>query len=432
MEGIRAVAPRPLPTSAPTLVPVLLSVGILALGTGCGGAPSSAPGEVAIDTLAGGVIQVTSSMEGRWGEEEGWVLSEELRIGTASGVGPESFGQIAALAVDDSGRIFVLDNQARELRVFGPAGEHLRTIGRQGGGPGEFGNPVGLAIHPGEGTIWVVDPGNGRYTVFGPDGELVETHPRLIGYFAWPFPGGFTQDGEFFDVVPQGLVRLTPPAEPADTVPVPEDDTPRVRIARADGVMMMSMVPPFGPRLHWRFDPGGYLWTAVSDRLHFSQTPLWNASSPSGDRDASLDRGDQGPPGEPVRIVRRPHHPTPASRWEADSIREELDANIARSGVGSDIQIEGDMSVPAQKPAFQTFLVDDGGHLWVEPSRPADDPRRRFLNFAPDGGYLGPVEVNRGLAASQVLPVFRSDDLYAVVADDLGVDYVVRFRVARD
>lgn len=379
----------------------------LALLAGCAEAPWSGGGQITVDTLPGGAVQVTSPLEGTWGDDEGWWLEEELRIGTSQGDGPELFANIAALAVDDPGRILVLDQQARELRIFGPDGEHLRTIGRSGSGPGEFTNPVGLAVHPHEGTIWVVDPGNARYSVFAPEGDLLATHPRPVGYFAWPWPGGFTHEGELYDVVAGGLLHVSAAGEPGDTVWVPEHDTPTVRVADPDGTMRMSLIPPFSPRRHWRFDPTGHLWSGVSDGFHFTGQTLG---------------------GDTVRIVRRDHEPVAVTRAEADSLREQSEELIARNA-GPNAQVDGDLRAPPNKPAFETFLVDDEGGLWVEPSRAMDDPVRQLHVFDPAGAYLGPVEADPGLRLVNVRPVFRDRALYAVVTDELDVPHVVRYRI---
>ena len=401
MRGPLRLSARP----GPLALGALLAA---ALATGCGDARTPAGAEVTIDTLATGEIQVTSPLQGQWAEGEGWQLDEELRIGSATSEGPDLFGSIAALAVDTEGRILVLDSQARELRFFAPDGTHLRTVGGEGGGPGEFASPVGLALDPIDGTIWVVDPGNGRYTLFTPEGDLLTTHPRPIGYFALPWPTGFTDTGAFYDVVPGGLVRLTDEAAAADTLRLPEDDSPRVRIAAADGGMLMTMVPPFGPRLHWRFDRTGHLWESTSDRFHFVRRTL---------------------DGERNRIVRRDHEPVAVTRAEADSIREVMEEQIGASGAGANPEVEGSLDAPPHKPAFSTFLVDDRGGLWVEPHRAADDPERRLAIFDPEGVHLGEVEVDPGLQLVLVLPVFRDEHLYAVVTDDLDIPSVVRYRI---
>lgn len=45
--------------------------------------------------------------------------------------------------------VFLLDQQLSEVKVFDSAGQWLRTMGREGEGPGEFRGPVDLALLPG-------------------------------------------------------------------------------------------------------------------------------------------------------------------------------------------------------------------------------------------------------------------------------------------
>ncbi|TVP54272.1 MAG: 6-bladed beta-propeller [Gemmatimonadales bacterium] len=380
---------------------------VLALAPGCG-TDDAGMASVQVDTLASGAIQVTSPREGILPPGDRWELEEELRIGTATGEGPELFGQVQGLAADDEGRILVLDSQAREIRIFDADGAHLRTVGGQGGGPGEIANANGLAIHPEDGSVWVVDPGNGRYSVFESNGDFRTTHPRPIGYFAIPWPGGFDHDGRLHDVAPGGLVRLNDEGVAVDTIALPEDDTPRIRVTAGDGSGLMTMAPPFGPRLHWYFDPRGMVWTAVSDAFHFTA------------RDVD---------GEVRRVVRRPHDPVPVSRAEGDSVVRVMREQIAQFSQRSP-QVEGDMTPPSHRPAFTTFVVDDQGRLWVEPSRASDAPRELHV-FDPEGRFLGPVAVDPGLRISYPRTHFRGDHLYAVVTDDLDTPYVVRYRIHR-
>ncbi len=59
------------------------------------------------------------------------------------GQGPKSFGRIASFAVDDRDWMWILDSQAKELRVFDADGGYLRTMGRAGQVPGNLSNRCG-------------------------------------------------------------------------------------------------------------------------------------------------------------------------------------------------------------------------------------------------------------------------------------------------
>lgn len=109
-----------------------------------------------MDTLPSGQIVVTNPAEPLWTPAEGWRVEEILRIGRVEGDGPDAFGVVRAFDVDDLGRVWVIEHQAQEIRVFAPTGEHVRTIGRKGGGPGEFAQAVLIDFGP-DGNAWVVD-----------------------------------------------------------------------------------------------------------------------------------------------------------------------------------------------------------------------------------------------------------------------------------
>jgi hypothetical protein len=81
-----------------------------------------------------------------------WTLEEELRIGTVEGDVEYQFGQVGLIAVDSRDRIFVIDAQARRIRVFSSDGTHEQTIGQPGEGPGDLGALIGsLYMGPG---VW--------------------------------------------------------------------------------------------------------------------------------------------------------------------------------------------------------------------------------------------------------------------------------------
>ncbi len=80
------------------------------------------------------------------------------------------FGTIAECLNDSDGNIYLLDGQLSEIHVFDPDGELLRTIGRQGEGPGEFQNGADMFWAP-NGQIGVVQAWPGKIVMITPDGD---------------------------------------------------------------------------------------------------------------------------------------------------------------------------------------------------------------------------------------------------------------------
>jgi len=92
------------------------------------------------------------------------------------------FGTIAEFLHDADGNIYLLDGQLSEIQVFDPRGNLLRTIGRQGEGPGEFQNGADMFWAP-NGEIGVVQAWPGKIVMITPGGDPGTT-------FALPYRGG--------------------------------------------------------------------------------------------------------------------------------------------------------------------------------------------------------------------------------------------------
>jgi sugar lactone lactonase YvrE len=69
-----------------------------------------------------------------------------------------------------TGRLFVADTTAHDIKVFDAAGALVRTLGRRGQGDGEFNFPTHLAFANGE--LYVTDTLNSRVQVFAADASL--------------------------------------------------------------------------------------------------------------------------------------------------------------------------------------------------------------------------------------------------------------------
>nr|MEE4268146.1 6-bladed beta-propeller [Candidatus Krumholzibacteria bacterium] len=140
-------------------------------------------------TTQDGVTVVTNPETPAFGTER-QVMREVWRRG---GEDDEEvfFGTIAEFLHDQDGNIYLLDGQISEIQVFDPAGELLRTVGRQGEGPGEFQNGADMFWAP-NGEIGVVQAWPGKVVMVTADGDPGTT-------FALPF-----RDGGGFQSVSRG------------------------------------------------------------------------------------------------------------------------------------------------------------------------------------------------------------------------------------
>jgi hypothetical protein len=113
------------------LTPALVAIALLAAAH----APAAVP-PVIIDTDGPAEGTVTLDLQELWraGGEDGEVI----------------FGRISDVVRHPAGEILVLDNQLCQVEVFSAGGEHLRTLSREGDGPGEVRQPTGLVLLPGD------------------------------------------------------------------------------------------------------------------------------------------------------------------------------------------------------------------------------------------------------------------------------------------
>jgi hypothetical protein len=97
---------------------------------------------------------------------------------------------------DKLGRFFTYTGRG-EVTVWNPDGRYLATLGRAGSGPGEF-RPGPLSVHPAnDGSLWVFDGNQQRFTIFDGNLRLSGTVPYRGGAFVTR--SGFLDDGSFLD-----------------------------------------------------------------------------------------------------------------------------------------------------------------------------------------------------------------------------------------
>lgn len=421
----------PLP-ARPLAPPVLLALlAVLAALTGCGDAPASpgAAGSAAgVDTV-GGVEVAWSEGHGLWGPDT--VRAEPvLVVGEIEGAPEYLFGMISGIVADSHGRIYVADLMASGVRVYSPEGLHLATIGRAGQGPGEFQDPLGLALGP-DGALYVRD--RVRVTRFDAE-ESGGVPERFTTSWAGPLYPNHT-----------GMERLTGEGRylyPRDHHPHDGESRYFYLVYAGEGEVVDTLhVPDFPDR------PAAWASYRVNERSGrivpglnhppFHPLPAWDATSRgtvvSGDG-ASYVLAETALSGATLRRIERRN--LPAARIPEAERRDSLEALQARvealpvplsrvEGVHDDVRAG---RVPENHPAFVAVHAGADGRVWVERWPPAGGAA--YDVFAPDGGYLGVVALPVRFAR-EPSPYFAGDAMYGVVVDpETDVQRVVRLRAA--
>jgi hypothetical protein len=116
-----------------------------------------------------GVTVVKNPKEPMYSEDM-FSMEEELSIGEAEGREEYMFSEIRSMAVDDAGRIYVLDMEEAHVKVFDQNGTYIRTIGKKGQGPGELN--LAFTIQITSQNELVVEDYNSRLAFFSSEGEF--------------------------------------------------------------------------------------------------------------------------------------------------------------------------------------------------------------------------------------------------------------------
>jgi len=214
-------------------------------------------------TTEGDITTVVNESGSVWGGTAG--LVEEASIGVEVGEDAYMLGNVIGVGVADN-RIFVLDAQVHRVRVYDLDGVHVRDLGSEGDGPGEFRRPVGLAVGQ---RVFVRDSGIGRITVFDTGGEVIDTWP--IRPFFSRRPMVATAGGELHVPYRGGMAPWGPEGQADSVLPYPEtgEPPPRVTPERADGAVFARDVP-FWPVPVYAMSPTGAVIHGVGDAYRFT------------------------------------------------------------------------------------------------------------------------------------------------------------------
>lgn len=350
-----------------------------------------------------------------------------LSIGQFSGPEELLFGRIATARRDAAGNLVVADGQAYEIRIFGGEGRHLRSLGREGEGPGEFESLQG-AWPVSDGGIVAADILLDRITQFGAEGTPTGTATlagredisfstmglagpdMLLSRAAAPYVfsseslSGSTTD--MMDAMVGGeenrrllFVRHRFDGTLADTVAAGRDAL-RASVSRGTGVEMevSTYTVPFSPRSVAAGSPHGVVVT-------------------NGAAYAISVHGEDGS----LRLIARLDDSRPV-RTDAHLegyVRAYLPDRDERV-IQDEIERYRQSPLPDSLPAYTGLLFAEGGEVWAQRYRLPGAPTRRWDVFAPDGVYLGRVAVP---ASFRIEEISRGQAL-GVATDELGVERV--------
>ncbi len=379
----------------------------------------TAPGLAAAQSVrdSGGVRLVNHRQsdvpKGRWSVSETPIVTIESPAW--------DFTLIAQVVLVDGARIAVADNGSASIVVFDSLGRRLRSMGRKGGGPGEF-RSLWDVSRIGD-SLAGFDGGSGAWQVFDPAGKYARTVRRAraasgvaverVGFFADGALVGYHADQ---DRPPPGrstgrvTVVVITPTDTVELLTAPQ----RERVVSADGSVQRVV---FGARTHLAVF-GDRLCHGFPERYEF-----W------------CRRRD----GQPyLRVVREGVRPVPVTGQDRAAYLAGVDySNPGPRGAAYREWVRRATVYAARMPAYGRMVAARDGNLWIGPTTRADIEGRsispvpreptRWSVFAPDGTWLSDVELPGGFRLTDA----DGDLIAGVIASEDGAEGVRLLRLRR-
>ena len=342
-----------------------------------------------------------------------------FRVGDSEDDENQWFSTIRGMGLLSDGSVAVIDRSSEEVRVFGPDGSHLVSMGRPGDGPGEFRSAWFLWVLPGD-TLWVGDYRPWHYNVFTRDGQFVRAVQMMPPYANPSRRGGVLRNGISVNT------RTTYVASSNFTVP----DTLLLEAHDDEGrlVTTLARVPNMIEGM-----------TAKSEAANLVLNPLFAASAHADAIGSTIATGHGRDPEVRLfdddlrlrRIVRwsepsRQVTSAEVSAWRDNYVESRGGRDSDRWGPFDEAIIDPDRPAADVYPAFSSLKLGTDGRLWVAPYRKAGQEARRWMAFEPDGTFSCHLE-----RVPISIHEIGADYVLGIQSDELGVQTVVMYSLGR-
>ena len=352
-------------------------------------------------------------------------LQATARIADTGGGPAYEFTSIAQV-LERNDSVFVRQQGIQEIRVFDTSGIHLGTIGRAGGGPGEFRSLEAMGF-VGD-TLWSIDGDLRRLSFFSPNGTLLVTLPYqpvspALGdgvQFFFPYFKALLDDGSVLGFggsaardIASGKVAASPLLRMARSGAT-HDTLGWVPIGNAHMIMRserrtMYRVQPYS-------DAPLTIYGPEARRVYIVHRPAAaRADSEHVTVTALTATGDT------AFVTRVGYLPEVLDRTKVDSLRAAY--HKAHAGIFPPADVDRALYVPAFRPPITGGIAATDGALWL---RWDDDTRSGLVTVIdPDGRTQHTLSIVPGAK----LLWASTDAMWAEVRDENDVPTLVRYQI---
>jgi len=320
-------------------------------------------------------------------------LQEDLIVKGTEDAEEQMFQNIITLGVNEQGDIYILDEQAGNIKIFDQNGRFLKTIGKKGQGPGEFGMPISLAIMPSQNII-VNDMGQRKILFFDKEGNYLRQF-SIADKFLF-FGPMVTSTGDLIasHTIPQDrpvtvLKKFNQELEPLLTfTSIPVDKPPAVNIFVARSLSS----------LRWALtDKDEIIWGDIKNPEY--ELYVHN-------QDGTL-----------TKKITKNYDPLPITAEDKDNLMEETFGQ-------SQTRDQWDVRFPDNYPPYTGFSIDDRGHFLVRRYEKQENKQGGLVDiFDSEGRYMAKIRLKMNPL------IFKKDHMYTIEENEEGFKVVKRYKI---
>jgi hypothetical protein len=325
---------------------------------------------------------------------------------------------VVDIKCDPRGNVYVCDYRAHNIKKFDPSGKFLRTIGREGQGPGEFSWPFALAVSTDR--LFVYDMRNSRVCALSPDGEFIKSIPVLVGE-GRPRKMNALPNGDLvIGMVKTYFREWNKPQDYSIELYSPELEHKKTIYAQevmenkymrtAEGGLT-NVPQPFSPFVHWDVLKDGRIVIAYAKAYEIA---VFDAGK---GKIASFSHAF-----ESVKVTKKDE--------------EQFFAGISYTSDGGTVKkgapdhIVKNTEFPKEKPPFFSLMADPEGNILVYAHRRSKEEEGKYLDaFTPGGKFLGGVQVAGTVILFQPAAA-GGGAFWAQSVNEDGVPRVVKYRIS--
>lgn len=320
-------------------------------------------------------------------------LTEDLEIKGSGEIEEQMFQSINTMDVDEEGNMYILDEQAGNIKIFDSSGSFRKTIGRKGQGPGEFGMPISLFLTK-QNQIIVNDMGQRKIQYFDKEGNYLKEF-SIADKFLF-FGPMVTSNGDLIVTytIPQEkpvtvLQKLNPAFESILTfTSLPLDPPPALNIFVARSLSSLRWAVTYNDEIIW----------ADMKNPEYKLRIL--------DTDGKL-----------KRIITREYDPISITTDDKDRLMEQTFGD-------NPAQDQWDVRFPECYPPFSGFSFDDFGRLFVKRYEKVKNEEGGLYDiFDSEGKYIARMRLKMNPM------IWKKGHMYTIEDDEDGFKVVKRYKV---